>query len=309
MNELVISSSPFVHSKNDVNKMFLFVALALVFPAIYGVVLFGARALLVIVISVAVSVLSELVFNLFNKRKIFIDNLSFLVTSLVLALTFPVKVPLYVVAISAFFAVFIVKMSFGGLGRNPLNPALTARCLAGVIVPGLAADLYSATVYGENYVSLTAGGENIISSLLIGQGAGGIGTTFIILLVVCFAFLVIFNIIDFKIPVLAVIGYFAVSMCMNSLETTMINMLSGSFLFVSIFVITDPNSSPNTLLGKVVYSLGFGALSALLWKNGFIGENTVFAVALFMNFLVPFMDKYFVLKPISVGGYRYARKN
>lgn len=309
MNELVVSSSPFMHSRNDVNKMFLFVSLGLVFPAIYGIILFGLNAFLIILLSVVTCGFSEILYNLFNKKKFYLDNISFLVTALLLALSLPVTTPLYVVVLCAFFSIFVVKMAFGGLGRNYFNPALAGRCLAGIIVPGLTAKLYELTVVGEDYVSLTAGGENVLSSLLLGQGTGGIGTTFILMLFVVFVVLAVLRIIEARIPIFAIIGYFVVSISMMKLEGTMVNMFSGSFLFVAIFMLSDPNTSPNTLLGQFVYAFGFGALTALAWKFGSLGENTAFAVALFMNLLVPFMDKYFVLKPIPVGGFRYARKN
>ncbi len=308
-NELVVSSSPFIRSKNDVNKMFLYISLALVLPAIYGIVIFGFKAFLIIIISVGTSLASELLFNIFNRKKIFIDNLSFLVTGLVLALSLPVNIPIYVVSLIPFIAVFIVKMSFGGLGRNPFNPALVGRCIAGLMVPGLSSSLYTVMVYGEVYASLTVGGEAILPDILVGKASGGIGTTFVIMLLVCFIVLAILKVVDAKITIFAILAYFVTSICLNNLETTIINMFSGSFLFVSIFMITDPNSSPNNLLGKFVYSIGFGALSAFLWTLGTLGENTVFVVALLMNFIVPFTDKYFVVKPISLGGFRYARKN
>lgn len=308
-NEFIVSSSPFIHSKNDVNKMFLYVALALVFPAIYGIVQFGLGALLIIGICIVSCAASEFLYNILNSKRVFIDNLSFLVTGLVLALSLPVGTPIYVVSLAAFVSVFVVKMCFGGLGRNLFNPACTGRCFAGIIFPALSSELYKVTVFGEEYASLTAGGSNNILDLLIGKGTGGIGTTFIIMLLICFVVLAILRILDARITLLSILSYFIVSICLSSLETAVINLFSGSFIFVSIFVITDPNSSPNNFLGKLVYSIGFGAISAAIWNTGLLGENTVFAVALFMNMLVPFMDKYFVLRPISIGGYRYARKN
>ena len=89
----------------------------------------------------------------------------------------------------------------------------------------------------------------------------------------------------------------------------MMNMLSGSFIFVSVFMITDPNTSPNSFVGKVIYSCLFGALSALVWKVGLLGENSIFAVALVVNLISPMLDKYIVVKPLSAGGYRNAYKN
>ena len=309
MNELIVSSSPFVRSSTDINKMFLFVALALVFPAIYGAILFGFNAVLIILLSIVSCGFFEILYNIFTNRKFVIDNTSFLVTALILALSLPVTTPLYVVALCAFFSIFIIKLAFGGLGRNYFNPALAGRCIAGLIVPQMSAALYELNVLGEDYVSLTAGGDNVLPNLMLGKGTGGIGTTFILMILIVFVVLSILKIIEARIPIFAIAGYFLVSICMMGLEGTMVNMFSGSFLFVAVFMLTDPNSSPNTLLGQFIYAFGYGALSALLWKFGFLGENTTFAVALFMNLLVPFMDKYFILRPISVGGFRYARKN
>ena len=309
MNDLVVSNSPFIRSKNDVNKMFLYVSFALFFPAIYGIILFELNAFLIILVSIVTCAFAELLFNLFNKKKLFIDNLSFLVTGLVLALTLPSKIPLYAVAISAFFSIFIVKMVFGGLGRNVFNPALTGRCLAGVIVPAVSSELYACTIRGESFTSLSAGGENIISNLLVGYGVGGIGTTFIIILILIFFVLAFLRVIDAKIPIFAVAGYLLVAILMVGLEKAMINIFSGSFLFVSIFVLTDPNTSPNSLLGKFIFGFGFGVVSFLIWNMGLLGENAIFVVALLFNVLVPFMDKFFVLKPVSLGGFRHARKN
>ena len=93
---------------------------------------------------------------------------------------------------------------------------------------------------------------------------------------------------------------------MGGIENAVLNILSGSFLFVAVFMMTDPNTSPNTFLGILLYSILFGGLSALVWNMGKLGEDTVFAVALFVDMLVPFMDKYLVVKQKPLGGYRNA---
>ena len=104
------------------------------------------------------------------------------------------------------------------------------------------------------------------------------------------------------------ISYFITGLFFNSIELNMMNMLSGSFIFTSIFIVTDPNTSPNSLFSKIIYSCLFGALSAVLWNIGTFGENTVFVVALFVNFLAPYLDKYVRLRPVSLGGFRNAYK-
>ena len=117
------------------------------------------------------------------------------------------------------------------------------------------------------------------------------------------------SVIDWKIPLLSVLSYFVVSFLLCGMEQAVLNICSGSFSFVCVFMMTDPNTSASTFLGKLVYSIMFGALSAWLWNIGLMGEETVFVVALIVDALVPFMDKYLFIKQKPLGGYRYASKN
>lgn len=307
--QFIVCSSPFMRSKNDINRMFLYVALALVFPTIYGVVLFGIRSIFVVLASVISCFVFEMAYTFFDTKKLMLNNMSFLITGLILGLTLPYKTPLILVIFCAFIATVIVKLSFGGVGRNYFNPACTARCIAGMVLPGMASELYTVTLAGDEYVSLLSGGTNTLYNLFSGQAVGGIGTTCVLLLLFCFIGLSYMQVIEIKIPVLAVISYIVTSLLFFDMETAMMNLCSGSFVFTTVFIITDPNTSPNTLLGKIIYSVMFGALSALAWKVGAMGENTVFAVAVLVNLFVPFMDKYLVARPATLGGYRNAHKD
>lgn len=309
MDNFVVTHAPFVRSSNDVNKMFVYTAIALLMPLVYGCFFFGIDSLLIVLISVAVTFLSEGMFNLVANGKFKIDNLSFLVSGMILGLTMPVKMPLYIVAISAFFANVVVKMMFGGLGKNKFNPAIMGRLFAGIVASWTAENLFELTMNGEVYTSLSAGGENTILNLITGKAVGGIGTTCVIIMVIAYVFLVYMSVIDWKIPLLSVLTYFAVSFSLCGMEQAVMNLCSGSFLFVCVFSLSDPNTSASTFLGKIVYSILFGGLSALLWKNGAMGEDTVFVVALIVNILVPFMDRYLFIRQKPLGGYRNASKN
>ncbi|MBR7172361.1 MAG: RnfABCDGE type electron transport complex subunit D [Clostridia bacterium] len=308
MERFVVMNSPFVHSGNDVNKMFIYMAVALTIPAVYGIIFFGIQAAFVILLSLATCLLSEMLFNLVTKKKFKVDNFSFFVTGMILALTLPVEVPFYVVIGSGFFSIFVVKQVFGGLGFNKFNPALCGRCLAGVIVPALASELYEFTLNEETYTSLACGGENSITNLLSGQAVGGIGTTCIVLIFVCAFILAYTKVIDVKIPIIAVLSYFVVGTISVGYENAIMNMFSGSFVFICVFMLTDPNTSPDTFLGKILYAILFGVLSALVWNNGSLGENSLFAVALAVNIVAPIFDKYLEIKPVARGGYRNAYK-
>ncbi len=309
MNKFIVSSSPFIHGKQDVNKMFLYTALSLVVPAVFGITFFGFSALFIVLISVLACFVSESLYNFMHKKTFKVDNFSFFVTGMVLALTMPIGTPIYVVAISGFVSIFIVKMAFGGLGRNYFNPALAGRCLAGIICPAIASELAKVTIAGEEYISIAAGGTNTLQQLVLGQGVGGIGTTCIFIILVCFVFLSYTKIIDYKIPIISILSYFVVAIILSGLNSAMINMFSGSFIFISVFMLTDPNTSPDTFIGKFIYAFAFGALSALVWNMGKLGENSLFAVALFVNLLVPYLDRFLIWRPINLGGYRNAYKN
>lgn len=309
MEEIIVSSSPFIHSKNDVNKLFLYISLALIFPAIYGIMFFGFNAFMMMVFSVICCFAFELLYNFFAIKKVYVKDISFLVTGLLIALTLPVKSPMYAIIICTFFATVGVKFSFGGLGRNAFNPAVTARCLAGLMIPNITSTLYKVTIAGDEYVSLIQGGTNTISNLFSGRAVGGIGTTCIILILIVGVALANMKVIDVKIPVISIVAYVATMVSLTNMETALLSVCSGSFIFVSVFMMTDPVSSPNTLLGKIIYSTLFGVLSAFAWKLGYFGENCIFVVALVVNLFVPFMDKYFTVRPRSIGGFRYAHKD
>lgn len=307
MDKLVVSYSPFVRSSNDINKMYIYMSVALLLPAVFGCIFFGISSLFVLLTAVIVSYLSESLFNVFVINKFKVENLSFLVSGLVLGLTMPYKMPIYIVAVAAFVAVFIAKMVFGGLGKNKFNPALVGRLIAGVFASSLTNNIYNFTLNGEVYSSFTAGGENSILNLLTGKAIGGIGTTCVIAIAIAYVFLVYMSVIDWKIPLFSVIAYFVASFTLCGMENAILNICSGSFVFVSVFMMTDPNTSPNSFLGKFLYSVIFGVLSVVLWNLAKMGEESIFVAALIVNVLVPFMDKYLVIKQKPLGGVRYAR--
>lgn len=308
MKKYIVSSYPFIHSGNDVNKMFLYVTMSLVLPLVSGAMFFGFTSLLIVVASIISCYLFETLYNVINRGDFFVRNFSFFVTAMILGLSLPVNTPIYIVVAAAFFSIFITKMVFGGLGRNKFNPALMGRCFAGLITSDMAVKLYNFSINGEVSTSFTAGGTNSIYNLLTGQAIGGIGTTCILILLVCLVFLIYTGTVDYKITLFSVLSYFVVGLMFNGIEQNVMNLMSGSFIFVSIFVVTDPNTSPNTTFGKIIYSCLFGSLSAILWNYGVLGENTVFVAALFANFVAPFIDKYVRVKPISLGGFRNAYK-
>ena len=128
--KLIVSSSPHVGSKLTTQTIMLHVIIALAFPLVAGVVLYGLYSLLVVLLSVIAAVLAEMLFNLIRKKPQTVSDLSAVVTGMILGLNLPPTIPLYVPVVGSIFAIMIVKMLFGGLGKNFANPAATARVSA-----------------------------------------------------------------------------------------------------------------------------------------------------------------------------------
>ena len=309
MSEFIVSSAPFIRKGGDINRMFLFVAISLLIPAIYGIIFFGINALMIIAVSIITCFITELVFNLITGKSYFVNDFSFFVTGITLGLVLPYMTPFYVVMASAFVSIFVGKMAFGGLGKNKFNPSLVGRCFAGVIFPSLFSESYRVVIEGDVYLSFSEGGTNSLLNLVMGKSVGGIGTTSIVIILILAVFLIYNEVIDFKLPVIAIVSYFITSLFICGIEQSAMNLFSGSFVFVSVFMITDPNSSPNSIIGKVLFSVMFGAISAIVWNMAILGENAIFVVALLLNAFVPFMDKYLTVKMFKVGGFRNAYKN
>ena len=130
-----VSSNPHIRSKDSISRIMLAVIIALLPTTIFGIYNFGIRALLIVAITIASTVLTEFVFEKITKRKNTIGDLSAVVTGLLLALNLPVSIPLWIAALGGVFAILVVKMLFGGLGQNFMNPALAARCFLLISFP------------------------------------------------------------------------------------------------------------------------------------------------------------------------------
>ena len=123
-----VSSNPHIRAKDTTSRIMLTVVIALLLPAFFGIYNFGFRALVLILISIATCVLTEYIYEKLMKKPITIGDFSAVVTGLLLALNLPVSVPFWIPVVGGVFAILVVKMLFGGLGQNFMNPALAARC-------------------------------------------------------------------------------------------------------------------------------------------------------------------------------------
>lgn len=132
---LKVSSNPHIRSKDTTSRIMLYVIISLLPAAGFGVYNFGLHALAVIIVTIASTVLTEYIYEKCMKKKTTVGDLSAVVTGLLLAMNLPPMAPLWMAALGGIFAILVVKMLFGGLGQNFMNPALGARCFLMISLP------------------------------------------------------------------------------------------------------------------------------------------------------------------------------
>lgn len=309
-NKLVLSSSPHIKKKDNTSAIMLDVIIALIPAIIAGVYFFGISALAVVVTSVASCVLSEYVYEKIAKKPVSVNDLSATVTGILLALTLPPHIPLWMVVIGGAFAIIIVKQLYGGLGKNFMNPALAARCFmlvawAGAMTtfsePFVADAVSSATPLGI----LKGSGEGILpgmSDVFWGIKSGCIGETSAFALLLGFLYLLIKRVVDWKIPVSCVVS-FALLMYLfgtnntgeSQLYYTLMHVLCGGMLLGAFFMATDYVTTPNTGLGMIIFGIGCGFLTFAIRVFGGYPEGVSFAIIL-MNVATPLIERFTIPK-------------
>ena len=297
MEKLHVSASPHIHSGRSTQKIMLDVIIALLPAIIAGVVVFGLRALLVIAVCVGISVLSEFLFNLIVKKDQTIGDLSAIVTGLILALNIPANAPLWEVGVGAVFAIIVVKCLFGGIGKNVVNPAATARVFMLVAFSSLTKAAFPQNmsvdaVSGATPLAMLAEGEvPPLMDLFLGNIGGAIGETCTLALLIGGVYLLIKKVIMWHTPV-AFIGtafLFTLALEGGNVETALAWILSGGLFLGAIFMATDYVTSPATPFGRIVFGVGAGLLTVVIRFWGVYPEGVSFAILL-MNILNPFID-------------------
>ncbi len=329
---LTYSHSPHVKAPKTTRQIMLHVCIALIPAIVMSIVYFGLNAFLLILVSLASAVLSEFVYNLIIKKSfkeiISEFDCSTCVTGLLVALSMGSQTPLYVPAMASVFAIIVVKMIFGGTGKNLVNPAIAGRIFAfmsftslmasGWIAPSISnilaltpittsggdAVTTGATVLGQ----LLDGGATELSNLdlLLGTGVSGcIGETCKVALIAGGIYLAVMGIINILYPVIYIAIAGLMSVALNGFDFAIFlpSILSGSLIFGAIFMATDYTTSPNTLLGNIIYFVLLGVVTAAL--RYFTKIEVISFVILLMNLIVPLIDKFVITKPF---GYKKPEK-
>lgn len=297
-----VSSAPHVRAKDSTGRVMLYVILALLPASLFGIFNFGFRALLLILITIATCVACEWIFDKIVHKKNSISDLSAVVTGLLLALNFPVALPWWEAVIGGAFAIIIVKMMFGGLGQNFMNPALGGRCF---LLIAFAADMTNFNVT-RNGVDVYTGatplalirneglGSVNVMDMLTGRIAGTIGETSVIAVLIGAIILILLGVINLRIPASYIIT-FAVFVFLFGAErfnpTYVVAQLCGGGLMLgAFFMATDYVTSPITPKGQILFGICCGILTGLFRCFGANAEGVSFAIIL-SNPLVPLIEK------------------
>jgi electron transport complex protein RnfD len=293
--KLRLAVSPHIHSGRSTAGIMRDVIISLLPAAVAGTVIFGLRALLVIAVCVASCVGFEALFNVLVKKEQTVGDFSAAVTGLLLALNLPANIPIWQCIIGSLFAIVVVKCLFGGIGHNPVNPAITARVFMLVAFGSMTAAAFPAvvdTVAGATPLpSIASGNTPALSDLFLGLTGGAIGETCALALLIGFIYLLARRVISWHIPVSFVGTVFIVSLLMEGFDfmKALALILSGGLLIGAIFMATDYVTSPATAKGKLVFGVGAGLLTFLIRYFGVYPEGVSFAI-LFMNILTPYID-------------------
>lgn len=301
-----VSISPHVREQSTTKAIMRDVAIALLPVLAFGVYQFGLRALMVIAICVVICVVSELLFELIAKKPITVFDYSAVVTGLILAINLPSTVAWWIPVIGGAFAIIAVKMLFGGIGQNFMNPALAARCFLLISFTSRMNDFSIDGVSGATPLAMIKAGENPdLLTLFLGFHGGCIGEVSALAILIGGLYLIVKKVISIRIPltyILSTLVFVALINVVSGNDITITylagQLLSGGLLVGAFFMATDYATSPITAKGQIVYGIILGLMTALFRVLGSSAEGVSYAIII-GNLLVPIIEKITVPKPFG----------
>ena len=300
--KLIIQPTPHLRSKNSTAKIMLNVVIAALPAMAASVHFFGSAAATLIAVCVASCVIFEAGFRRLIGRSNSIDDLSAVVTGVILALNLPPTLPPYLAVIGSFVAIVVTKEMFGGLGQNFANPAAVGRIVLMLSFPA-AMSVYAAPYFFKDVaeaadavtaatpLAMTAAEMPSLWDLFVGNHAGSLGETSAAALLIGFVYLLAMRIIRPITPV-AFVTTIAVGtyLLTGDLRTVLETLLTGGILLGAVFMVTDYVTNPMSALGKIIFGVGCGIISVVIRQYGGMPEGVIFAI-LTMNVLTPTIDR------------------
>ncbi len=291
---LRLSTAPHIRNSESTATLMMNVIIALAPCAIAGIYNFGVSAAIVLAVATGSAVMFEYLYQVVARRPVRVNDLSALVTGLILGLNLPPTAPWWMVMVGSLFAIVLVKELFGGIGDNFMNPALTARAML----------LSSWPVYMTSFVAPTrwaagvdavasatplAGGQTPIMDLLLGNIPGSIGEVSKLMILLGFGYLLITRTIRWHVPVVMVATTFVATWAFGGDPVAAV--LSGGLMFGAVYMATDYTTTPMTRPGNIIFAVGAGLIVAIIRKFGSYPEGVTYAILL-MNVATPLIDKY-----------------
>jgi electron transport complex protein RnfD len=299
--KLIVQAPPHIRSPLTTKKIMFTVVLALIPAASAGVVFFGMRALLHMVLSIAAAVLTEFVLQRLLRKKVTIADGSAVLTGLLLGMNLPVAAPLWIGVVGSIFAISIVKQAFGGLGQNFMNPALAARAMLMAAWPNQMVQWVTpldAIATATPLAIAKAGIPDtatlpLLWDMFIGFIGGSIGETSALALLVGGIYLIYKELIDYRIPLayLGTVFILASIFGADGLNSGLFHLLAGGVMIGAIFMATDYVTSPSTATGRWIYGIGCGLITIMIRFWGSYPEGVSFSILL-MNIVAPLIERF-----------------
>lgn len=311
MSELKkVSSNPHVRAKVTTSHIMLAVVIALLPTSVYGIFNFGFKAALLILVTVASTVLTEYVYEVAMKKKVTIGDFSAVVTGLLLALNLPVSAPWWIGVIGGVFAILVVKMLFGGLGQNFMNPALAARCFLLISFTGIMTNFECDAYTGATPLAMLKNGESVnVYNMVLGKCNGTIGETSMVMILIGAILLLLLGIIDLRVPGTYIVSFviFLGLFSGSGFDGHYIaaQLAGGGLMLGAFFMATDYVTRPITVKGQYLYGVLLGFLTFIFRIWGPSAEGVSYAIII-GNLLVPLIEK--VTRPTAFGKKRRAKK-
>lgn len=301
-NLLIVSSSPHIHSADNVSIAMRDVLIALIPALIVSLYFFGLPAAMVIATCIITAVVSEMIAQKIMKREVSVNDYSAVITGLLLAFCLPPSLPIWMAAIGTIAAVIIGKQLFGGLGNNIFNPALVGRAFLLASWPlamtTWTAPLDTITTATPMGILKEATGQALptIGQLFVGNVAGSLGETSAIALIIGGLYLLYKGHIDWRIPGTYIGTVFVITAIAGAVKGLGIwyplyHIFGGGLMLGAFFMATDWVTSPITKKGRIIFGLGCGLITVIIRLKGGYPEGVCYSI-LFMNILAPLIDRY-----------------
>jgi Na+-translocating ferredoxin:NAD+ oxidoreductase subunit D len=314
-----LSASPHIRHPESVKNIMMWVIVALLPSLIAAVFFFGFSALFLTVVSVTAAVLTEWIITKLGKKNSSLNDLSAVVTGMLLAFNVSADLPWWMVALGSIFAIGVAKMPFGGLGFNFINPALAGRAFLMASYPAAMTHfgptrfgslsgidgLSTATPLAQFKAAVADGSfqaldfQDALTNLFFGNVGGCLGETSVLALLIGGVLLLYKRIIPLRIPLCYIGTVFILNWIFNGTESFFTSgaiivpfyqIFAGGLFLGAIFMATDMVTSPITPKGKIIFAVGCGVLTYIIRKFGGYPEGVCYSI-LIMNLFVPLIER------------------